>query len=140
MVIGRRRQVEGQIAGSRIDGCLNVPGRAIGGAVEVELNGDGCATERADRSDLGDSGNLTQAALEGRGNGGCDRCRVGSRKRRLNADHGKVNTRDRRHRQESVGYNSDQKQSRGQQRSAGWTVDEWGGNVQSEGRLTELIN
>ena len=55
-----------QFAGSGVDGRLHVARRAVDLAVEVELDRDDGAAQRADGGDLGDTGDLGEAPFEWR--------------------------------------------------------------------------
>ena len=83
LAVGRRvGQVDGQIAGGGVDGRLHVARRAVHIAVQVELDGDRAAAQRADGGDFGHAGNLAQAPFQRRGQRGGDRGRVGAGQRR----------------------------------------------------------
>src|SRR5207249_7968595 len=72
--IGRgRREVDGKIRSSGVDGSLNVAGSVVHVAIQIELEGDAGAAEGADGGHFGDAGNLAEAFFEWSSDRGSDR-------------------------------------------------------------------
>jgi hypothetical protein len=76
---GRRRQVNRQVAGGRINRRLHVPRGAFYAAVQIELDADRRPAKCADRSHLRHAGDLAQTPFQRRGHRRGNGCRVGSR-------------------------------------------------------------
>ena len=130
LLVGRRvRQVLRQQAARRVDGGLHVAGGAVDVAAEIELQRDAGGAKPAGRGHLGEAGDGGELLLER----GRDRRRhgVGARARQLrrDADGGKVDGRQRGHRQQLVARDAEHQQPRHQQRGADRPPDKGPGDV-----------
>src|SRR5581483_4151338 len=124
-IIGRPGQVDGEFAGGGVEGGLDIAGRAIDVTVEVELHGDVAAAERTGGSDFIDAGNFSEGAFERGGERGGDRFGIGARQAGGDGDHGEIDARQGSDGQETVGAQTEQQDSEGQQRCADRATDEW---------------
>ncbi len=118
------RQVGGQLRTRRVDGSLHVTRGAIDVAVEVELQGDIAATERARRGHLRDAGDASELALQGCCNGRGGGLRAGAGQLCLHIDGGELNLRQRRDGKQGVAHGAAQQQRQAQQRSRDRTANE----------------
>ena len=101
LAIGRiGAQARRQVGARRVDRRLHVARRAVDVAVEVELQGDAGRADGAARGHLGDVGDLAEMALERRRDAGRHDLRAGAGHAGACTEMvGKVDLRQRRHRQ-----------------------------------------
>ena len=95
---------------------LYVECRAVDVAPEIELDGDLRYAERGRRTHRRDAGNRGQLPLDRRGNRRRHGLRAGARQSCRDLDGRKIHRRQRRHRQQPVGENTEHDQRRRQQR------------------------
>ena len=120
----QRRQVARQIRQRGVDRGLHVARGAVDVAADRELQLDAGGAERTGRGDLVDAGDLAEPPLQWRRNRRCHDRGVGARARGGNPDRRKIDIGNRRHRQEDVGDDPDQKEPDRQQRGAHRPADE----------------
>ncbi len=100
LTIGRRAgQVGGQTAAGGVDGRLHVARGGIDVAIEVELQRNGRRTQVTGRRHLRHAGNPAELPLQRRGDGRSHRLRTGAGQHRRDLNRGKIDLRQRRHRQ-----------------------------------------
>ena len=120
------RQVAGKVGGSGVERGLHVARGAVDGAAQVELDGDARRALRAHRGQLGHAGDLAEAALERRGDGGRHRLGIGAGPARLHAQRREIDGRQARDRQMEIGGSAQQEEAGGQKRRSDGPQDEGG--------------
>ena len=114
-VAGVGGQVGGQVGTGGVDAGLDVAGRGIDVAAEVELQCHIGAAERAGRGHLGDAGNVAKLALEGRRHRRRHDLRAGTGEPRLYVDGGEIHLGQRRDGQDVEGDAAGDGDSHGEQ-------------------------
>ena len=118
-----------QIRARGNDGGLDVAGRSVDVAAEVELQSDAGLSERALRRHLGNVGNLPKVTLERLGDASGNGFGTGARKRRAHRYGWVVDLRQRSHRQICETKNTREADPKREQRGGHGTANKWSGNI-----------
>ena len=125
-VVRRARKILRQLAGRSRDRGLDVLRRPVDIAIEIELDRDRGAAERARRGHLGDARDLGELPLQRSRDRGRHRLGTGAGKRSRDLDRRKVDLRQRRDREHRVRDHASEEDRQHDQRGTDRVLDEGG--------------